>query len=587
MKEEEVRMKFCPNCGKELTESAKFCPSCGKSTEIEQVAPAVEITQQPTRVSKGFSKKWLIIGVIAVLLAGGGTALGFFLMNSPKELYLIAEAKTYKSTIDQFNEQYGEDLKFQEEMLKSPSTSELKLSGNLEIESDYPDPTMEMVQEILNQAALVIKSDHDPKKQASYNTIGLDMDGSSVVDLELYQSQEQLGLKVPVLYDKFFYLNLDKYGDAKRMFDPYYEGPEKLDLSTIKWDEIKLSEKEIDEIKLRYYKYVFSALKDDYFTLEKNVPYEHDGEKMKLRKLTLNMSGKEVESFINGFLDELIKDEKLQGMIADRVTKLANTGLEEMDFDFTDKKEVQREIKSALKDMKKGLKSVSYSEGFQSVIFIDKKEQIIDRNMSIKFNNEMNLNVVTKNVPIGKSDRYQELKFELHPEDESIGKMVFELTNNSTAGKDGHEEELKANFYFEEWEYVEMDITFNLNSEFKGKDPKKQTIIRDFDLVLDGDEFYDMMPISGKITQEKDVSVKDKYSNSKFKIKVNVEDDYEPGTITVNIDSKVKLKDKVDLPKMDTANGENITDLTEQDMMNIGEEIGYKLQDMMYELGLY
>ncbi|MCH1627845.1 zinc ribbon domain-containing protein [Ferdinandcohnia quinoae] len=580
-------MKFCPNCGKEVTESAKFCPSCGKSTEIEQVAPAVEITQQHQRTPKVFPKKWLIIGIIAVLLVGGGTALGFTLLNGPKELYLMAEAKTYKSTMDQFEDQYGEDLKFQEEMLESPSSSELKLSGNVEMDTEYPDPTLEMVQEILDQAALVIKSDQDPKKQASFNTIGLEMDGSSVVDLELYQSTEQLGLKVPTLYDKYFYLNLDEYGEVMRMVDPYYEGPEKLDLSTIKWDEIKFSDKEIDEIKSRYYEYVFKALKDDYFTLEKNVPYEHDGEKMKLRKITLKMSSKEVETFINGFVDELIEDEKLHGMIADRLAKLANAGLEEMDVDFTDKKEVQKEMKSALKDLKSALKDVDYTDGFKSVILIDKKEQIIDRHMEIAFDGDVNLEVSTKNVPIGKDDRYQEYKIELGPEDASEGKMVFELTNDSKGAKDGREEKMKANFYFEEYEYVVMDFTFKMNSEFKGKNPNKQTIIRDFDVVLDGEDFYDMTPVSGKITQEKDVSVKDKHSNNKFKIEVNVEDEYESGSVVINVDSKVKLKDKVDLPKMDTASGMNVAELTEEDIMEIGQEVGFKLQDLMMELGLY
>lgn len=68
----------CPKCGKVLADSAHFCPVCGSKAEKSQQAesqPAAATTAPPVGVAvkqpkKKKSKKGLIIGIIAVLLAG-------------------------------------------------------------------------------------------------------------------------------------------------------------------------------------------------------------------------------------------------------------------------------------------------------------------------------------------------------------------------------------------------------------------------------------------------------------------------------------------------------------------------------------
>ncbi|MFT4414739.1 zinc-ribbon domain-containing protein [Fredinandcohnia humi] len=578
-------MNFCPNCGKEIKSTAKFCASCGQEVKTEQTAAATEIVQPttPTKAPFALPKKWIIIALIAAVVIGGSSVLAINLLKGPKELYLLSELKSYQNAMEQYEEQYGEDIKFQEAMLEGPSSSELRLSGNLEIETEYEDPSLEMIQEILDQASIVVKSDQDPKNQASYNTLSLEMDGANAVDVELVQTSEQLGLRIPILFDQYFYMNLDEYGDFMRMVDPYYVGPEKLDLEGIKWEDLKLTEKEQDALKKRYSAFLLDELKDEYFTLEKNVEFED----MKVREITLEMSPDEVKSLLTSFIDELIEDKELQSIIADRVVTIAKS-VDETDKELTNKSKVEKELTSGLKDMKKELRNVEVA-GFTSVIQIDKKEQIVGRQMEMTFNNgldDFHVAMTTKNVPKGNDERLQELKVELLPEDEELGKMQFELSNEIKEESKERNEELVASFYFEEYGYVSADISFAMDSTFKGKDPNKQTVEREFDLNMSGDSFYDMMPISGTITQKKDISVKDKYSKNAFEIEVNVEDEYEPGTIFVNVESESKLKNKIDLPKLDTDSGQNIADLTEEDFYYIYEEIGYNIQQLMDEYNL-
>ena len=93
--------------------------------------------------------------------------------------------------------------------------------------------------------------------------------------------------------------------------------------------------------------------------------------------------------------------------------------------------------------------------------------------------------------------------------------------------------------------------------------------------------------ISGSIKQDKDISVKDKYANQSFDIEINVDDEYEPGTISVSVDSKTKLVKKIDLPNLDSGEEQNVVELTESDMYDIFEEMEYRLGDTLAELGLY
>ncbi|MDZ5471936.1 DUF6583 family protein [Bacillus sp. 31A1R] len=583
-------MKFCTNCGQKISAADKFCFSCGTSVlQTEETSASLEVTPQPPRKSL-FSKKWVLItSILAIFIISGSVVFGFFIQKNPKELYMLAELKSLKQTADDLNEKYGEDIEFQEKLLENPSSSEIKLSGNLEIDSQNIGSEVEIMQELLSKSALIIKSNQDPTKKASHTTLEVEMDGATAADLEVYQSDSQVGLKIPMLYDQFFYLNFDQYGQFMRMIDPYYEGPETLELTDLELEELKLSDKEIAKLTKRYATFFLKELKEENFTLEKGVKYEHDGETLKVRELTFKLSPKETERLVMGFMDLLIEDEDLHSIIAERVTKVAekvNQGYEE---DLVETSEIKEELKDGLEDMKSQMESLQYPKGLESVILIDSEEQIIDR--KIKFmlaedGGDIQFLLETKDVPLEKDNRYKEFKFEVAPKDKEQGKLVLTYTNDVSEKKKVRVEDAKYVFYFEDYGTVEADIEFGIKSEFKGENSGKQSINRDFELRLGGDEFYDVPVINGSIKQSKDISVKEKYSIQNFDIELNVEDEYESGTIFLSLDTKTNLKEKVKLPELNTAEGRNIAELSEYDVYEISEDIQYRLEEIFSDYGL-
>lgn len=587
-------MNFCAFCGKEMESDSKFCSICGKQNhQIEETAASAEINKQaypsPTPKKKLSKKWWVIIGIVALLVVGGSSAFTMFLNKNPKELFLLSEVKAYNAMVEEFKNKYGEDIEFQKALLESPSSSEVKVSGNLEMETEG-NYDLEMVQEILDQTTLIIQSSQDPKEQEGNHKLALEVDGTNLVDVEVVQTKTQAGLRVPFLYDQFFYLNFEEYGQFMRMIDPYYEGPETLEINNMNWEDLKFSEKELESLKDRYSKFLLSVLKDESFSLEKGVKLEHEGEQLTVREITFELSPNEVNDLLSKFFDQLIEDEELHSLIADRAIKIAEVASngEELGIEIMDKDSLVEDMKSGLQEAKSDLNEVAFPKGFKSVIQIDKKEQIVSRQteFAIGEHDVMNIKVVTKNIPFDKNKEFEEMNVELVPEDEEKGKMVLGYSNMITTESDKRTEDLKANFYFEEYGETQFDTKLVINSIFNGKNSGKQTIEREFDLSVVGDEFSEEQVIKGKIIEEKDISVKDKYANQKFNLETSIIEGEESGTIFVTVDSKTNLKNKVDLPKIDGDEGRNIAELTEYDMYEIMEEVQYRLYNLTDELGL-
>jgi hypothetical protein len=586
-------MKFCGNCGKELSGAGRFCNSCGAPVEqMEETASSLEYVETRTTPKFNFSKKWVLITIAALVLIGGGTAVGmFFLNNSPKELFLLSEYNSYQQMSDNWNKMYGDDFAFQEKLLEGPSTSEIKLSGNLDIEDGNMDYQEEMLLELLKQSALTIKTNQDPIKQASHSTVALNIDGTKALDVEYVQTKKQAGLKIPKIYDQFFYLNLNQYGEFMRMVNPYYQGPETLELNNLQWNELKLSEKEKESLTKRYSKFLLTAMKEENFTLKKGVKFDHEGESLSLREITFQLSPAETNAFINSFLDQLIKDDELQKLITDRVVKVAKSASldDQVGKDLTDKAYVKDELISVLKELKKEMNRLNYPDGFKYVLLIDKNKQIIDRkiNFAVGENKEFaKFAIETKNVPMSNNKTFEEVSIGIAPKDAAEGKMELRYTNTITKDKDLRKENIKAFFTFENSGDVESKMDFSMNSLFQGKSANKQTVERDFNLRLGGKEFGGVPVFKGSIYQTKDISLKDKYSNQKFDIKLNVQDVSSPGTISLTVDSKMKLRDAIKLPSLNADEGKNVAELTDDDIDEILFEIQNSMEGIFEDFGL-
>ncbi|WP_025028654.1 DUF6583 family protein [Caldalkalibacillus mannanilyticus] len=535
------------------------------------------------------SKLWIVIAGLVTLLIGGAVTYAFFLSNTPKGTYFLAEYTTMKETSKEWKEKYGEQFEFQEAILKQPSLTELRLKGNFE--SEIMNSEMNMIQDLLKQASLVIKAEQDPVKEVSNSLISLEVGGTSAFDLEFYQSPEQYKLYLPMLYDKYFYMNSDQFGELMRKGDPSYDGPDTLQ-TTLKWDDLKLSVQEQEDLSKRYNTFFMSQLKDEYFYLTKDVSYEYQGETLKLREVALKLSPTETQEFLNSFIDQLIEDVELQQMIATRIKFLAEAGAFKGEFapaeDLTDEAMVKEKILEGLQEAKEAMSQLQFTQGFESVLLIDKKNRIVDRSVSVELASEeeepVRFLVATKNIS-KENITNKEFIVELKPLDQSGDRLAFELTESTEKQKEGSTENLQVNFVFELDGMTEFDAGLQLNSTFKGTAAKHE-VDRDFSFSLSGTEVDHLPQISGSIKEEQDISLKDKYAKQVYDIELNVEG--MPMALFFTLDSQVFLKDQIEVPSLSSApqEGLNVVELTQFDMFSIVMQMQESLAGVLEGLGL-
>lgn len=591
-------MNFCPNCGKALEKNGKICSSCDQSIQetssnVSEEQEDVSLTNESvTQGKKGFSKKWLIAAVIAAVLVVGTSAFAFIMMKSPKTLYLLAERNTFNQFVSDWNEKYGEVSKYQELFLDKPSSNELTVSGNLEVPKEDVTPEVEMVQEILAKMAFKINSKQDPIKNITKLNMGLEIDSAKTLDIDLYHSAELVEVKVPLLYDKSFYLKTDQYGRLMRMIDPYYEGPEKLDINSYIWNDLKLTDKEKDLITKRSGEFLLAELKEEMFTLRKNVEYEYAGETMKTREITLKLTEKQTKEIINKWIDHLMEDEELQKIIADRVVMIAKNSPEQFNEEQMNSKYVKKEFKKGLREIKKGLDDISIPKGFKSVILIDKKERIINRKVEFTIENpnfeDLMFKISSKNVPLKTKDsRDKEWKLEVLSESDPSSSLVLSVANDIRMQKANRTEEMKLSLFVEDNGYVEADMALDVHSKFHEFKNGKLDVKRDFELSLDGDSLSSPInAINGTIKQKGETNVKKQFSNQKIDFVLNIDDGNESGTLKLKVDSKSKIKNDLKITSIND-DGLNIMELTEEDIYEIQEDMGTRFMELLEELGLY
>ncbi|MFJ7511207.1 hypothetical protein ACIQW7_17290 [Peribacillus simplex] len=590
-------MRHCKSCGNPVNEDSRTCPSCDTpivgEEQITEKEAASEMRQEQAEETstKRHKKRTLIITAILAFIMISSAAAAIILHKSPKELYLLSEYKTYQKSKEGWVEEYGDKMEFQEKMMKKPSSSEMTLSGNIDMDSISNDPSLEMFQELLNKATITAKTERDPISNQSYYNLALNVEKEKAMDVEMLQTKDRLGLKVPFLYEKFFYVNFDEYGEFMQMIDPSYTGPETLDASDLEWQDLNITEKEQEYIQKRYGAFLLGNLEDKNFTMKKGVEYKHEGETIKVREVTLKLSSSETKNLVNDFMDHLIKDEKLQSMIVTRAQKVSKTGTVTKEIGSSDANGLKRQLVDGLKDAKKEMKGIHFSKGFSSTLLIDKDEQIIDRKITTAFGgskNQLNMELRSKNVSYGDDQLFEEFSVALSPEDEEESKILFQVTNDVVIKEATRKENLNASFKIEEYGESE-EIKFSMKSDIDGEKDGKKKIRRDFNLNFVVGEFTDRPSgFKGTIKQTSELNLKKDYSNAKFELKLGLADELDSDTVTFKLDSKTKLKDILEMPdlKLDSGAGLNLVNIPEGEMYRIQEEVGMNLMELGIRYGL-
>ncbi|SET22797.1 hypothetical protein SAMN05216389_10763 [Oceanobacillus limi] len=508
--------------------------------------------------------KWVILFILIFISIGGFVIYSLYGMDSkPKELYLQTERNAYEDTMEHFKEKYGDSLRFKEAMLAGPSSSEINLTGSMkEITSDHKGLAFFLT--ILNQTDMDIHSIRDPENEVSYHTIHLQNENSKMNAAEIIQSSEQLGVKFPVLYDRFFYLNVNEYGDFASKYDQNYAGPEELDISRLNWGDLELSKGELNQIKLEYGTYLLDELKDDYFSLENNVEYES----MTVKELTLEMSGEEVKSVLTGLMEKFLDDDELQHIIAERMIHITHAIKLDVDPEKINESQVKEDIIKRVSQWKQALAGMEL-EKFKSVILVDEADQIVDRQMEL-YGDENRFQFTTKSHGTHREGI-------IETQNASI-----ELSQENIEKSNGIEEVIELALRKEDKDQHPIDMNLTINSEYSSDAANQQQVEREIRFQRNG-ETEDALK-SGTITQEKSINLNSNLMEQRLVLDIN----HQGQDYSIQAESTTELLEQVSYPTITESNGENMVELTDDDLYRIiYEEIGGNFQEFMKVMDVF
>ncbi|MEC2073450.1 zinc-ribbon domain-containing protein [Alkalihalophilus marmarensis] len=591
----------CKNCGAALKQDATVCPSCG--TEVDETAAAVALEYEETEhrppsetapPKKSKKKAIIITSAVAVLLMGfAALAFGMGLFMSDKQRFLYAEYKSFEQLSEELQNKYGEDLAFNELTVSNPSRSEVTLSGMLNMDAATYDPDLDMIQTILNSSSITMTQEMDPVVNQAFYELGLNIQQTDALTIEMIQSNEQMGLKVPFLYDEYFYINLDQYGDFMRMFDPFYDGIESLESAQYSLEDYKLSEAEQEALQSRYSTFFMDSLKDEYFTDNGKVDYEHSDTTLSLRELVMELSPEEASAFSNEFFEFVAADDELHQLIAERIvmTGDAETFEQFIDLEEFNVETIQADIKEVFEDLKADAANLQFPNGFTSTILVDNSNIVVNRQINTAISTENtneagSLMVETRNVELDTNEVDRAAVITFAPEGQQDSELNVAYTNLIGAGDGSRTEDMNLNVSIQEFGTTSEPFSLSMQSEFFGLGTGEQQVERTFAVM--SNDISTMEPLlTGTLNQEKDVNLKDETASYKYDFTIDLNDQFENGSLSVVVESDSTIIEEVSLPTLDGDEGINIVELTQMDMMQITQDIEMRLGQLMYELGLF
>lgn len=534
---------------------------------------------------KQSSKKWIIASIVAlIVLISAVVVYGFMSSKSPKDAYLVAELKSYEKAQADFESNYGKYLDLQEKMENEPYTSEMDISGNFDVQLADVDPQLAMVQAVLGQINISVDQKADINNDKQYAKIGVELQGNTLADAEFVQSGESLGVRVPLAYTDFLYLDTTKFGEFMRTMDPNYFGPETLNLDTIKLSDIKLTDDEKEKLKATYGEVLVDNLAEENFTRENGVGVTINGTKVKADKIQLELSEQEIQKLLEAFLSTAAKDKNLQDIIIARYELIATTDptLYSLSTD-----EVREMLVAGLEEAAGSVDEFKLESGIQSTIWVNSDDTIVQREIKFEVAEEgiepVQFVLSTYNVENdGKTQK--EFKVSVTGANETAG--YFAITSE-TKGKDADRtSNVDVTFNATEAGEELINIVLAIDSEYEKGEGSAINGTHNFQLDIKNSSAYDPIDVvlSGTVEETEDINLAKDYANSEFSITINAENKTiaEGGTITLNVANKTEFMDTIDVPSLE--GGVNLTELSEQELMSLTEEMMTNLQNAVYGL---
>lgn len=521
----------------------------------------------------------IVLAIVLVAAVGLYSAYAFFdVFKSNKTIYLETEAKemqNFSKVLDDYEKTFNEYAK---PYLEGGMEQKMEIS-NVMLDMQPSDPQMAKILEVVKNAKIVSESKVDDKNNKNYAKIDVNIKNNNVIGAEFFYDNEKVGFGVPVIYNKYGYFNWKDKAVIEQKYG--MTGiPERIPTTKEYIELFKLPREELEPIMAEYAKLYADSIQDKQVIVNKNVTFEEQGVKIDAKQITVTFTAEEYKQLMKKMADKISKDEKLQDLLYPRYEKLAElsaSGASE-DLPKLTKEEFKKKFADFKKDADRSIDEQNTKEGLKMIVLADKQDNILSRTIE------------TENKESGKKAAMKLVSFE---DNEGKSHVVFDVAGNDNENvniayvnkKEGDNNKGNVKFTFKEsGSDVVMDAAFTTT-----KEGGKQTQDVKVNMKDNQDASFPPIALTWKGTTTDNDKDKTRKAEYKFELVGPQDDPSMPKKITFDVKSDEKFNlDTIKLPELNAQNSVNMATVTDEQMMQIQQEIqNGGMQFMMKNMALF
>ncbi|MGZ1528510.1 hypothetical protein ACXQA8_07925 [Staphylococcus argenteus] len=484
----------------------------------------------------------IIIPIIIVLLLIGGIAWGVyaFFANTPKNTYLKSEQQTAKMYKDYFNDRFENEVKFQEKMKDNSFLSSLELSADA---SDELTKNLDIPKSVVNASKIKMSYGYDPKKEKSMINLEPTLADTELGKFQLAADKDKHYFESPLFKGKYSIDNSDLLSTYAKLTGEDEETAkengitnQQLNLNSI-FSNAPTQQSDYEKIAEKYSELIVDKLKDDNFEKGKKEEIKINGEKHKVRPVTLTLSRADTKKITLAVLEEAKKGKDIKKLVEKKGTK--------KDFD--------KEIKKAIDNIKE-TKTDEFAK-IQSKIYTE-KHTIVKREITIT--DKENHKTKIKGTNTLEDDKLK-VDYAINFDQD---KYSYDESKYTIKGVSSKEKDNKYNDKYElakKTEYDESKVTLDNQEKVDGtKRQDKGKIAFAMDKYSDENE----------ITFENNIDSDVKNNTQKSTLNIGIKFAEEP--INFILKSNTKLKTDIDF---DASDAKDFNSLSSKDREKLEKEI--------------
>lgn len=281
------------------------------------------------------------------------------------------------------------------------------ISMDIELGSMMKTDEVENIVKILNNAEINYETKADPKNSNSYTAMNIKYNGKDLGTAELAITEDELGIKVKDIYDKYLTLTFEEIMEKLQSNTNSSNTNMSLDMSKMEnidinelVDILDISSDELNRIKDRYKKVLEDSIPEKNYSTEKE-KITVNGKEINATAYIVEISQEDLVNLAKNILESLKDDTETIDLVVEKVNKLMKLyGEDSIKLSKSDVKSVIESALSELKDIKNlkdtKAKIVLYGHKDETVRFkfaIGDEEIIID---SLKDGDKTNMALKVK-----------------------------------------------------------------------------------------------------------------------------------------------------------------------------------------------